>query len=919
MDAYEEAIETPYLKRAGLELGYIGIMQSIDFLPWCVKFLFAIPTDSYDFMGYGHRRPYVVMGLTLATGAFLVLGFMDPATGAGVLYMTCMIFRNIGIAVSDCAVNGLSVDAQVDSESGTLSGWMSLGRTIGTVACCCVAGIVSREYGYKYGIVASALFVVIPLPANWFIVEEWDDKVAFKDKIEDAAVAATGATLNSSSNSHQKSNPASLDSPMAPQKALLADALGSPSKGVPVWEAPLPFPEASKPAGWTSTEDAAYSMEDDVGAAKVEAARKLVRRPSFIQRVASSAGFDWDLLMELLSQTHVWMFLLYICFTTLGVAVANFSLAAWLESNHGFEADRIGFAMSAMSVGCFVASLPLGYLFDYLPFKRTMLFIAAASCAAANLLLAFCNTESEAYWGLVAFGAAHGAIFVVQCSMARILADSRVAGVLFGIVDSCCNSMHMVGTAITGYIAEHFTGSCEDHQNWLGVGHLPRRWKDHPPYWGACELHKGALDGLFPCNPEKIGIAGFNESLIPSKEMEHEAEMEMSRYMIDNKEPLWCDYILTFYVATAIDVFAIFYVFGIPADKLIVQEGDELKVLPHRSNPIFSEASTRPTALNTTSEHLKQNGEMQAALANRTHLSPSREKTQEGSFLWEDDDDDITSSSPTAKTQQRKGSSRKGDTEEGVGAAAALTDRLGGVVMSEGLATYLEASSLSSSVVTTFLPPNVPAPRELPHSMVHTAVLVDQGIYPRVLPPEAPLSSHIMQAMSNPPIPPNRLAPRRNSSHATSINAPSSSPRSPSSSSNSSSARKMSVAAAMEAGGIAAVEAALLSSSSSSSNSASRSRGVTSTTGNSFMMTRPSGLLPRLDSSSAAMAVSPAAVTAAATSPKSSFDAAWAAVDGGRNPEATIIVHENPLAASGGGIKSSRSNNSQPNEIGDWK
>jgi len=44
-----------------------------------------------------------------------------------------MIMRNIAIAVADCAVDGLSVDCGLDEESGVLQGWMSLGRTTGTV------------------------------------------------------------------------------------------------------------------------------------------------------------------------------------------------------------------------------------------------------------------------------------------------------------------------------------------------------------------------------------------------------------------------------------------------------------------------------------------------------------------------------------------------------------------------------------------------------------------------------------------------------------------------------------------------------------------------------------------------------------------------------------------------------------------
>jgi len=80
------------------------------------------------------------------------------------------------------------VDAEVDQESGTLQGWMSLGRTAGTVACCIVAGNVAKYFGYKWGILASAMFVIIPLPANWYIVEEWTDEKAYRDKVEAAAL-----------------------------------------------------------------------------------------------------------------------------------------------------------------------------------------------------------------------------------------------------------------------------------------------------------------------------------------------------------------------------------------------------------------------------------------------------------------------------------------------------------------------------------------------------------------------------------------------------------------------------------------------------------------------------------------------------------------------------------------------------------
>lgn len=531
MDAYEEAIETPYLIRSCLPISLIGIVQTVDFIPWCIKFVWAIPSDSYNFYGYGHRRPYVVMGLGVAAFAFGCMSLFKPYEnkefGTVVLYMFLMITRNIGIAVADCAVDGLSVDAEIDQESGALSGWMSLGRTVGTVLCCCIAGQISQIYGYPAGILLSACFVFIPLPANWFIVEEWDDSKAYADKIEEAAIAS-GSKIPTSPSTRML-----LDESFADKGSKSEGAKGASSDA----SSPRPggsndSPKSPKPLlpGGVSFKTA--PQWDDP--AEIFAARKMQRRPSFVAKVATAVGFDWDLLGELVGQTHVWMFLLYICLTTLGVAVANFSLAAWLEQDHAFEPVDIGNIMAVMSVGCFVVSLPLGYLFDYIPYKRSMMFGAAAICALCNLALAFCNTQAELYMGLFGFGAAHGAIFVVQCSMARILADSRISAVFFGIVNSCCNLMHAVGTAITGFIVG---GKC---------GLLPLVPGIRPPPGGS-----GPERSSCPRNDQCVG-----------------------------EEEVIYDYLLSFYVATAIDVVATLFVFLISAEKfnLDLAEGGTFRV-----------------------------------------------------------------------------------------------------------------------------------------------------------------------------------------------------------------------------------------------------------------------------------------------------------------------------------------------------
>ena len=136
----------------------------------------------------------------------------------------------------------------------------------------------------------------------------------------------------------------------------------------------------------------------------------------------------------MLGKRHVIMFLIFVTLCTFGVALTNFALTSWVEEAKGFAIDEIGAVMAVMSVGCFLVSLPMGYIFDMLPSKRTTCIIAAAMTAIANLSLVWCRTRAEVFLGLFWFGGAHGAIYVVQCSMARVLADMRIAAAFFGLV-----------------------------------------------------------------------------------------------------------------------------------------------------------------------------------------------------------------------------------------------------------------------------------------------------------------------------------------------------------------------------------------------------------------------------------------------------------------------------------------------------
>lgn len=448
MDAYEEAIEQPYLgDEHGVSIELVGLAQTIDFLPWCVKFVWAIPSDTFDFYGFGHRRPYVILGLLLAAIAFAGLTLFNPAQFLWA-YMICMISRNIGIALADCAIDGLSVDVDMDTEAGAISGWMSLGRFIGTGVASISAGYIAED-SYALAILASSAMLFIPFPATIYIKEEWRDEAAYEDKIEEKAqmtlAQAAAAAVMEEERARMKNAALAEDPSLSKQPANDGMTPIKSANSMDFLNDHIDIDDAD-----------ALSKPLIIEESAEEKKKKLKRRQSFIAKVATSAGFDWDMLEELLSRRHVWLFLIYLALSTLGVAITNFALTAWAHESRGLAISEVGIVMTVMSLGCFMASLPMGYLFDYIPSKRSMMFFAAAICGVCNLILIWCDTKIKVYLGLYAFGAAHGVIYVVQCSMARVLADMRIAAAFFGLVNSICNLMHAFGTAFGGPIAGAF-------------------------------------------------------------------------------------------------------------------------------------------------------------------------------------------------------------------------------------------------------------------------------------------------------------------------------------------------------------------------------------------------------------------------------------------------------------------------------
>ena len=207
---------------------------------------------------------------------------------------------------------------------------------------------------------------------NFLVNEEWVDEVAYGDLLPGASELAAAK--------------------IADAKAVAAEAGVEPHlplvKHSATAQSELKARIVADARAEVQTSRSMRQLAETSGELAAEAV--VARRPSFVSRVAKSVGFDWDLLEEVLSKRHVIMFLFFVFLCTLGVALTNFALTAWVHDSKGLPIDDVGVVMAVMSIGCFLVSLPTGYIFDMLPSKRTTCIVAAAMTAIANLALVWC-------------------------------------------------------------------------------------------------------------------------------------------------------------------------------------------------------------------------------------------------------------------------------------------------------------------------------------------------------------------------------------------------------------------------------------------------------------------------------------------------------------------------------------------------
>ncbi len=132
-------------------------------LPFVLKIFLGMLSDRINLLGWGHRKPYIIIGLLVQAICLLLVTLVDPAKAFGIYVLLAFLLQT-GMALYDTCTDGLALDTTPPEEEGTIQGLMVGGRAFGVVVVAGVLGLVVDQLSWAAVFIMLAVLTLIPLP-----------------------------------------------------------------------------------------------------------------------------------------------------------------------------------------------------------------------------------------------------------------------------------------------------------------------------------------------------------------------------------------------------------------------------------------------------------------------------------------------------------------------------------------------------------------------------------------------------------------------------------------------------------------------------------------------------------------------------------------------------------------------------------
>ena len=182
--AYFQNFQKPYLRGLGISLDRIALLTTLLLMPFILKMFFALVSDRFSFFGKGHRKPYMLLGLAIALGAFGMCALNLPSSNF-FIFSICVVAASFGVALYDSTTDGYAVETTSEKDQGRVQGAMVGGRAFGVISMSLLFGFIAESFGYRMVFSLIALGMLLPVYFVLQLDESYRKPITEKLKLSD--------------------------------------------------------------------------------------------------------------------------------------------------------------------------------------------------------------------------------------------------------------------------------------------------------------------------------------------------------------------------------------------------------------------------------------------------------------------------------------------------------------------------------------------------------------------------------------------------------------------------------------------------------------------------------------------------------------------------------------------------------------
>lgn len=159
---YFSGFNALYLRSFNLPYTQIGIAGGIALLPFVLKIFIGMISDKVNLAGWGHRKPFMIIGILLQGFGLLLAPLVNPVT-AFPLFIGVLLLVSLGMSTYDTCSDGLAIDTTPVDERGFVQGVMVGARALAAILLATAIGLLVARVSWTAAFLFISLITFLPL------------------------------------------------------------------------------------------------------------------------------------------------------------------------------------------------------------------------------------------------------------------------------------------------------------------------------------------------------------------------------------------------------------------------------------------------------------------------------------------------------------------------------------------------------------------------------------------------------------------------------------------------------------------------------------------------------------------------------------------------------------------------------------